>query len=72
ALALKGVSKEVTSHILGALTDEQAAAVEEAESALGRVRRSDVEAAQRDVIEELSRLEEAGEVVIARPDEMVE
>ncbi|MFW5786393.1 MAG: FliG C-terminal domain-containing protein [bacterium] len=72
ALALKGVSKEVTSHILGSLTDAQATAVEQAETALGRVRRSDVEAAQRDVIEELSRLEEAGEVVIARPDEMVE
>jgi flagellar motor switch protein FliG len=72
ALALKGVSKEVTSHILGALTDAQATAVEQAETGLGRVRRSDVEATQREIIEELSRLEEAGEVVIARADEVVE
>lgn len=72
ALALKGVAKEVVSHILGALDDEQVAAIEEAEASLGRVRRRDVEAAQRDVIEELRRLEERGEVVVARPDEVVE
>ena len=72
ALALKGVSRDVVSHILGALDDELVAAIEEAEGGLGRVRRSDVEAAQHDVIEELRRLEEAGEVVVARPDEVVE
>ena len=72
ALALKGVSRDVVSHILKALDDELVAAIEEAEGSLGRVRRSDVEAAQHDVIEELRRLEEAGEVVVARPDEVVE
>ncbi|MFW5745436.1 MAG: FliG C-terminal domain-containing protein [Spirochaetota bacterium] len=72
ALALKGAARDVVSHVLGALDDEQVAAIEEADGGLGRVRRSDVEAAQHDVIEELRRLEEAGEVVVARPDEVVE
>ncbi|HKJ84659.1 MAG TPA: FliG C-terminal domain-containing protein [Spirochaetia bacterium] len=72
ALALKGVQKEVIAHILGALDEELVAAIEEAETTIGRVRRSDVEAAQREVIEELRRLEERGEVVVARPDEVVE
>lgn len=72
ALALKGVSKDVSSHVLGALREEDVAAVEAADAALGRVRRKDVETAQRDVIEELRRLEESNEVVVARPDEVVE
>jgi len=72
ALALKGVPREITAHILGALDDEHVTAIEEADATIGRVRRSDVEAAQRDAIEELRRLEERGEVVIAHPDEVVE
>ena len=72
ALALKGVPREVAAHILGALDEERVGAIEQAESSLGRVRRSDVESAQRDLIEELRHLEERGEVVIARPDEVVE
>lgn len=72
ALAMKGVAKEVVSHILNALSDEHVAQVEAAEASIGRTRRADVEAAQREIIEELRRLEEEGEVVIARPDEVVE
>jgi flagellar motor switch protein FliG len=72
ALAMKGVAGEVASHILGALDEQTAAAIERAEQALGRVRRSDVESAQRDVIEELRLLEQRGEVVVARADEVVE
>ncbi len=72
ALAMKGVQKDVVAHILGALDEEHAAAIGDAEATIGRVRRLDVEAAQRDVIEELRRLEERGEVVVARPEEVVE
>ena len=72
ALALKGVPREIVSHILGAMDEDQVAAIHEAESALGRTRRSDVESAQREIIEELRTLEERGEVVVARPDEVVE
>ena len=49
-----------------------AAMMETSPTHLSRVFRSDVEAAQRDVIEELRRLEERGEVVIARSDEAME
>ncbi len=72
ALALKGVPREVAAHILGALDEERVGAIEQAEASLGRVRRSDVESAQHDLIEELRRLEERGEVVIAGADEVVE
>lgn len=72
ALALKGVPREIVSHILGAMGEDQVAAIHEAESVLGRTRRSDVESAQREIIEELRTLEERGEVVVARPDEVVE
>ncbi|MFP4378347.1 MAG: FliG C-terminal domain-containing protein [Spirochaetales bacterium] len=72
ALALKGVSKEVSSHLLGALPEERVAGIEAADAALGRVRRIDVEEAQRAAIEELRVLEERGEVVIGRAGEVVE
>ena len=72
ALALKGVPREVAAHILGALDEERVAAIEQADASLGRVRRSDVESAQHDLIEELRRLEDRGEVAVARPDEVVE
>jgi flagellar motor switch protein FliM len=72
ALALKGVAGEVADHIVRGLPDEYVAMVNEADESLGRVRRRDVEAAQREIIEELRRLEEDGEVVVARPDEVVE
>lgn len=72
ALALKGVEKEVSAHILGALDSADADEVSSRTKSLGPARRRDVEAAQRDLIEELRQLEEAGEVVVARPEEVVE
>ena len=72
ALALKGVPGEVSAHILESLGHARAAEVHEEEASLGRVRRNDVEAAQREIIEELRRLEERGEVMVARHDEVVE
>ena len=72
ALAMKGVPAEVADHILRAVDEETAAAVTDAVDSLGRVRRQDVESAQRDLIEELRRLEEAGEVVVGRTGEVLE
>lgn len=72
ALALKGVPGEVRQYFVGALRQEKAAALDAANASLGKVRRRDVEEVQRALIEELRRLEEAGAVVIARADEMVE
>ena len=72
ALAMKGIPSEVADHITAALNDEEAEALGLAIDDLGRVRRRDVESAQRDMIEELRQLEQAGEVVVARPDEVIE
>lgn len=72
ALAMKEVEADVATHILDALDEKTAAALKQAIDATGRVRRRDVEAAQREMIEELRVLEEAGEVLVGRPDEMVE
>jgi len=72
ALAMKGMPLEVSDHISAALNDEEAEALGLAIDNLGRVRRRDVESAQRDMIEELRQLEQSGEVVVARPDEVIE
>lgn len=72
ALAMKGVQEEVASHITSALDEKTVTSLREAEYTLGPVRRRDVEAAQRDMIEELRQLEKSGEVIVARPDEVVE
>jgi flagellar motor switch protein FliM len=72
AMAMKDVPDEVARHILGALEADVAGELEESIGRLGRVRRQDVDTAQREVIEELRQLEEAGEVIVARPEEMLE
>jgi flagellar motor switch protein FliG len=72
ALASKGAPPEVISHIAGALHDDVAESYQTQLSALGRVRRHDVERAQQSVIEELKALEQSGTVVVMRRDEVVE
>ena len=69
AIALKGVPQNVSKHVYSSFSEDQAAAVEAVEQTLGPVRRSEVEATQREIIEELRQLEEAGEVKIAREDD---
>jgi hypothetical protein len=72
APAMKDVQADVASHILNALDEDTAAALQAAIDATGRVRRRDVEAAQRELIEELRVLEESGEIVVGRPDEVID
>ncbi|MEE8440892.1 MAG: FliG C-terminal domain-containing protein [Spirochaetia bacterium] len=72
ALAMKGIPSEVAEHITAALDDDATEGLGHAIDNLGRVRRRDVEAAQHDMVEELRQLERAGEVVVARPDEVIE
>ncbi len=69
AIALKGVPQNVSKHIYSSFSEEHAGAVEDVERTLGPVRRSEVESTQREIIEELRRLEEAGEIKIAREDD---
>jgi flagellar motor switch protein FliM len=72
ALALRRVPVPVHEHIISGFDDAYRGLVERAASETGAVRLRDVEAAQRSIIEELRVLEESGEVVIARKDELVE
>lgn len=71
ALALKGAAAEVRKHFMTAFESDYA---EEVQSCLGDespARLKDVEAMQREIIEELRQLEKAGEVIVARPEETV-
>ena len=72
AMAMKGIPEEVSHHIMASLESQYAEDLAEVIESIGRVRRKDVESAQRDLIEELRALEQAGEVVVARPDEVIE
>jgi flagellar motor switch protein FliM len=72
ALALKGIPAEVVEHIESAVEPVTLDIMRHVGGTLGPVRRQDVESAQRDIIEELRQLEEAGQVVVARPDEVIE
>ena len=72
ALALKGVAGNVVKHIEAALPADYLDEVRAEEESLGRVRKRDVESAQKDIIEELRVLEAEGGIVVARPDEIVE
>ena len=72
AMALKRTIEPVRNHIMDSLQPEYAAEVEAATSELGRVRLIDVEAAQKDIVEELRQLDQAGEVIVARPSDMVD
>jgi flagellar motor switch protein FliG len=71
--ALKGVSDKTRDKILGNLSERARNALLEEMDLMGAIRRSEVEAAQQQVIAELRSLEEAGEVVLARGggDELV-
>lgn len=69
ALAMKGVSKSVTELITSNMSSRAAQALEEEIELLGAVLRSDVEQAQNTVVATIRRLEEAGEIVLARAGE---
>ena len=72
ALSLKGIPGEIREPILSSMDEERRRVVEEKERELGRVRYSDVEAAQQRIVVLIRRLERDGRVFVARPDEMVE
>lgn len=69
ALAMKGVNKGVTDLITSNMSSRAAQALEEEIELLGAVLRSDVEQAQNTVVAAIRRLEEAGEIVLARAGE---
>ncbi len=74
ALALKGASENVRELIFRNLSKKAAETLREDIEFLGPVRVRLVEEAQRKIVEVIKRLEEAGEIDLARPgeDEMIE
>jgi len=72
ALALKAASDTLKGKILGAMSQRAVAALQEEMEFLGPVRMRDVEAAQANVVTQVRKLEEAGEIVItAAADDLV-
>lgn len=69
ALALKGASEKVTSVVFANISQRAAEMLKEDIQFMGPVRLSAVEEAQRKIVNIIRRLEEAGEVVIARGDQ---
>lgn len=69
ALALKGCSEEVANAIFRNQSKRAAAALKEDMEFLGPVRLMDVEKAQQKIVGIIRRLDEAGEIVIARGGE---
>ena len=69
ALAMKGVPREVNDAILRNMSQRAAETLTEELELLGAVRRADVEGAQGRIVAGVRRLEEAGEIVIARAGE---
>jgi flagellar motor switch protein FliG len=69
AMAMKGVAGEVQEAITRNMSQRAAETLGEELELLGAVRRADVEAAQSKVVAIVRRLEDAGEIVIARAGE---
>jgi len=65
-VALKGSTEEVKEIILGNMSSRMAEMIEEDMEFMGPVRLSDVEEAQQKIVAVIRKLEEAGEIIIAR------
>ncbi len=72
ALALKGAGPHLTRHLLSSFGTGYAEHVRAAQAVAQPTRLRDVEAMQKEIIAELRALEQAGEVTIARPGEILE
>lgn len=65
-IALKGCSEELQNHIFGNLSKRLAAMIKEDMDYMGPVRRSDVEESQQKIVNIVRRLQDAGEIIVAR------
>jgi len=66
AIALKGSSEEVQNLILANVSKRLAAMIKEDMEFMGPVRRADVEESQQKIVNIIRRLQDSGEIVIAR------
>jgi flagellar motor switch protein FliM len=72
AISMKQTAAEVSAHLRGILGDEEMDTLAQLSAEIGAVRLKDVDAAKMRIVEVLRELDEAGQVVVARPGEMVE
>ena len=70
--ALKVADKPLSEKILGCMEEEKVKPFNRDFQSLGPVRLRDVEEAQQRIIEIIRRLEEAGEIIVAHPSELVD
>jgi flagellar motor switch protein FliG len=68
-LALKGTSQEVQDKIFGNMSERAAAIIKEDLQFMGPVRLKQVEEAQQRIVTVIRKLEDAGQIVIARAGE---
>ena len=73
AIALKGSSVDVQNFVFANLSKRLGAMIKEDMDYMGPVRRSDVEEAQQKIVNVIRRLQDAGEIVVARggSDDMI-
>ena len=65
-IALKGCSEELKSHIFSNLSKRLSAMIQEDMDYMGPIRRSDMEEAQQKIVNIVRRLQDAGEIIVAR------
>ena len=70
--ALKVADKPLSERILGCMPEEKVKPFNRDFQSLGPVRLRDVEDAQQRIVEVIRRLEEAGEIIVAPPGELVD
>ena len=65
-IALKGCSEELKNHIFGNLSKRLASMIQEDMDFMGPIRRSDMEESQQKIVNIVRRLQESGEIIVAR------
>jgi flagellar motor switch protein FliG len=65
-IALKGCSEELKSHIFSNLSKRLASMIQEDMDYMGPIRRSDMEESQQKIVNIVRRLQESGEIIVAR------
>ncbi|MCL1846228.1 MAG: flagellar motor switch protein FliG [Defluviitaleaceae bacterium] len=65
-IALKGCSEELKGHIFANLSKRLAAMIQEDMDYMGPIRRSDMEESQQKIVNIVRRLQESGEIIVAR------
>ena len=66
SIALKGCTEELQNHIFTNLSKRLAAMIKEDMDYMGPVRRSDVDESQQKIVNIVRRLQDAGEIIVAR------